>query len=67
MTEPNEAPAANFRTAVERPEPWQRVIKVEVARAHYDGEYGRLLQSARKRAERPGFRRGRVPVALLEK
>mgnify|MGYP001100327350 CR=1 FL=1 len=67
MTDPNEAPAADFHTAVERPEPWQRVIKVEVARAHYDGEYGRLLQSARKRAERPGFRRGHVPVALLEK
>jgi len=67
MTESREAPEAPFRTEVERPEPWRRVIRVEVARAHFDGEYGRLLQAARKRAERPGFRRGHVPVALLEK
>lgn len=60
------APLA-FTSTLEAPEPWRRVLRVEVARELFDVEYARRLQSARKRAVRPGFRPGRVPVAAIEK
>jgi trigger factor len=56
-----------FNSTLEAPEPWRRVLRVEVARDPFDQEYARRLQSARKRAVRPGFRPGRVPVAAIEK
>ncbi len=69
MTEPtdqNATPLA-FNSTLEAPEPWRRVLKVEVARDPFEQAYARRLQAARKRAVRPGFRPGRVPVAVIEK
>ncbi|MHB8078033.1 MAG: trigger factor [Candidatus Krumholzibacteriia bacterium] len=56
-----------FNATLEAPEPWRRVLRVEVAREPFDQAYARRLQAARKRAVRPGFRPGRVPVAVIEK
>ncbi len=69
MTEPRDTagPGASIRTQIEHPEPWQRVIRVEIDRSHFDREYARLFKAARGRAERPGFRKGHVPAAMLEK
>ncbi len=64
MTENADRP---IRIEIESPEPWQRVIKVEVARAAYDQEYQRLLTAAVKSHQRPGFRKGKTPRAIVER
>lgn len=65
MTEPT--PASPFTSSLEQPEPWQRVLKIAVAREHYDRHYDGLLQEARRSAVRPGFRKGKVPLAVVAK
>ncbi len=52
---------------VESPEPWQRVIKVAVTRAEYDRQYQQRLTSAVRGHQRPGFRKGKTPKAIVEK
>ena len=64
MTENAERP---IRIEIESPEPWQRVIKVEVARPAYDEEYQRRLTAAVKSHQRPGFRKGKTPRAIVER
>jgi len=58
---------APFKLQVESPEPWLRVIKVEIPRAAYDRQYQRLLTTAVKQHQRPGFRRGKTPRAIVER
>ncbi len=54
-------------TSVESPEPWKRVIRAEVDRAYYDKEYAGRLKKAAKSHQKPGFRKGRTPLAIVEK
>lgn len=54
-------------TTVESPESWQRVVKIEVDRELYEKEYGQRLKKAVKSHQKPGFRKGRTPRALVEK
>ncbi len=56
-----------FTIQVEQPEPCRRVMHVSVEPAAFDREYARLLRDAHKRAVRPGFRRGKVPLAVVER
>jgi trigger factor len=56
-----------FRLAVETPEPWLRVIKVEVPRSEYDRQYRQRLAAAVKSHQRPGFRKGKTPRPIVEK
>ena len=53
--------------AVESPEPWQRVIKVSVPRSEYDRQYQQRLTAAVRGHQRPGFRKGKTPKAIVEK
>ncbi|HOX25135.1 MAG TPA: trigger factor [Candidatus Krumholzibacteria bacterium] len=64
MPEPSNLP---FRLAVEAPEPCVRVIKVEVPRAEYNRQYQRRLAAAIRGHQRPGFRKGKTPPAIVEK
>lgn len=64
MTENADRP---IRIEIESPEPWQRVIKVEVARSAHDQEYQRLLSAAVKSHQRPGFRKGKTPRGIVER
>lgn len=41
-------------------------LNFQVARADYDAEQGRLLKDLAKEAVLPGYRRGKVPVKLLQ-
>lgn len=41
-------------------------LTFQVARADYDAEQGRLLKDLQKEAVLPGYRRGKVPVKLLQ-
>jgi len=54
-------------TVIESPEPWKRVVKASVDRAHFDQEYANRLKKAAKSHQKPGFRKGRTPRALVEK
>lgn len=54
-------------TTVESPEPCRRVIRAEVARAMYDREYADRLKKAARTHQKPGFRKGHTPKAVLER
>ncbi len=56
-----------FQIQVEEPEDWQRVIKIEVSRAHFDQQYAQRLHQAAKRHVRPGFRKGKTPKQVVER
>jgi trigger factor len=58
---------SDFSFAVESPEPWQRVIKVTVARSEYDRQYQQRLTQAVRGHQRAGFRKGKTPRAIVEK
>ena len=66
-TQPNDAPRGPILTTVETPESWRRVVKAEVSREAYDKEYASRLKKAVKSHQKPGFRKGRTPKALVEK
>ncbi|MGD9547085.1 MAG: trigger factor [Candidatus Krumholzibacteriia bacterium] len=67
MTESARPTPEGIATTVESPEPWKRVIKAEVQRSAFDQAYAKLLQKAVKSHQKPGFRKGRTPRALVEK
>jgi len=58
--------ATPFKLTVTEPEMWQRKIHVEIDPAHFEAEYGKNLRKARKGHARPGFRKGKVPMAMVE-
>lgn len=67
MTE-NQSKAHNpISTVIESPEPWKRVVKTLIDRAHFDHEYTNRLKKAAKSHQKAGFRKGRTPRAIVEK
>ncbi len=54
-------------TSVEAPEPCRRVIRAQVARTLFDREYAERLKKAARAHQRPGFRKGHTPRAVLER
>ncbi len=69
MTDKNAAAegAAPFEFTFAEPESWKRVIGVTIATPYFEDEYARQLRVARKTHERPGFRKGKVPLAMVER
>lgn len=67
MSENTQKPSGPIRTAVESPEPCLRVVKVEIDRDVYDKEYAGRLRKAVKGHQKPGFRKGRTPKAVVER
>lgn len=67
MSENQQISSAGISTQVEAPEPWQRVIKVEITKAFFDKEYAGRLKKAIKSHSKPGFRKGHSPRAIVEK
>ena len=67
MSENNQQPRGPIRTTVEAPGPCVRVIKAEIDREVYDKEYAGRLRKAVKGHQKPGFRKGRTPKAVVEK
>lgn len=52
---------------VESPEAWQRVLKIEITREFFTQEYTKRLKKAAKSFQKPGFRKGHTPKAVVEK
>jgi len=67
MSESQTPRKSPITTTVESPESWQRVVKIEIDRDLYDKEYAQRLKKAVKSHQKPGFRKGRTPRALVEK
>ncbi len=67
MSENQQPQQGPIKTSVEAPESWQRVVKIEVAREMFDKEYSQLLKKATKKHQKPGFRKGRTPRAMVER
>ncbi|MFT5232900.1 MAG: trigger factor [Candidatus Krumholzibacteriia bacterium] len=59
--------AHGIATALESPESWKRVIKTEIARDRFDEEFAARLKKAVKGHQKPGFRKGRTPKAVVQK
>lgn len=59
--------AEGITTRLESPEPCKRVIKAEIQRAQFDQAYAAKLKEAQRGHQKPGFRKGRTPKALVEK
>ncbi|MDX2475412.1 MAG: trigger factor [Candidatus Krumholzibacteria bacterium] len=60
-------PKGPITTTLESPETWKRIVKAEIAREHYDKEFANRLKKAVKGHQKPGFRKGRTPKAVVEK
>ncbi len=67
MTASSPHPSLGIKTTVESPEPWQRVVKVEITRDVYDKAFATRLKKAVKSHQKPGFRKGKAPKALVVK
>jgi trigger factor len=67
MTENQPKAQDPISTVIESPEPWKRVVKATIARTHFDQEYTNRLKKAAKSHQKPGFRKGRTPRAIVEK
>lgn len=63
----NAAPQGPISTAVESPESWKRIVKAEISRDFFDKEFATRLKKAVKGHQKPGFRKGRTPKAIVEK
>lgn len=46
---------------------WGRILSIEFPRQHFEAARARVLRDLRKRVARPGFRLGKVPLALVER
>jgi trigger factor len=67
MAENEQSPPAPIRTVVEAPAAWKRVVKAEVDRELFDREYATRLKKAAKNHQKPGFRKGKTPRAVVER
>jgi trigger factor len=67
MAEKSNPISDNIVTTVESPESWKRVISVEISRSFFDKEYRSRLKKAVKSHQKPGFRKGRTPKAMVER
>ena len=63
----SDSPHQPFRLTVEAPDPCRRIIKVEVPRQEYDRQYQQRLTAAVRNHQRPGWRKGKTPRAIVEK
>ncbi len=61
------AGAPPFKMEVDAPEMWKRIVKVTVDPDYFDQKYAGELREARRGHVRPGFRKGKVPMAMVEK
>ena len=60
-------PETEIRWSTTSPSQWGRVLAFEVPRARYAALREEITRDLRKRVARPGFRKGHVPAALVER
>jgi len=57
----------DLRVSTTSPSQWGRVLSIEVPRARYDAARAEVMRDLRRRLVRPGFRKGHVPAAIVER
>lgn len=67
MSDTQSAPRSPITTTVDAPHSWQRVVSIEVARDLFEKEYAQRLKKAARSHQKPGFRKGRTPKAMVER
>lgn len=58
---------AELRVSTASPTQWGRVLSIEVPRERWDAVRADVARDLRRKIVRPGFRRGHVPAALVER
>ena len=58
---------SSLQIALEEEERWRRRLTVTVPGSEVEAERSRVAQRLVKRLKLPGFRKGKVPAAVLEK
>lgn len=54
-----------MKTTVLEPESWKRVVEIEVPESEVDAAVGAKLAAIRRDTRMPGFRQGKVPIAVV--
>jgi trigger factor len=62
MTQP-----LDLEISTQSPTQWGRVLSIAVPRTRYDAVRAAVARDLRKRIVRPGFRKGHVPAAIVER
>jgi trigger factor len=57
----------NVKVEVQNRDAWRRVLAIEVPAADAAEEYKRIVRKLAKRVQLPGFRKGKVPEAMVRK
>lgn len=60
-------PAEDLRVTTTESSQWGRVLSIEVPRDRYEATRARVLRDVRRQVTRPGFRKGHVPTAIVER
>ncbi|MBT7310110.1 trigger factor [bacterium] len=56
-----------FTFTYTEPESWKQVIGVEVNDEYFATEFDKMAKEVRRKVERPGFRKGKVPMETVKK
>jgi trigger factor len=57
----------SLRVSTASPSQWGRVLSIEVPRQRFDALRAEVVRDLRRRIARPGFRKGHVPAAIVER
>jgi trigger factor len=58
---------AELQISTQSPSQWGRVLSIAVPKARYTALRAEVARDIRKRVARPGFRKGHVPAAIVER
>ena len=61
------ADTTDLEVSTHSPSQWGRVLSIAVPRTRYDAVRAAVARDLRKRVVRPGFRKGHVPAAIVER
>lgn len=60
-------PETQLRVSTRSPSQWGRVLSIEIPRARFDTLRDDVVRDLRRQVSRPGFRKGHVPRAIVER
>jgi trigger factor len=58
---------SELRVSTSSPSQWGRILSIEVPRARFDAARAQVIRDLRRQVARPGFRKGHVPTAIVER
>ena len=55
-----------MKVAISNPETWKRVVDIEIPKEEVETLYNKKIDTVKKKLSLPGFRAGKVPLAILK-